>query len=88
MPGSESLPVRLACPQNNLAESTIAKKIIIIINYNYNQQQILMPNCVPTCEMNSAQVVHNPFISYWVNIIVRIAKKTNSQLMCPLLLLS
>ena len=34
-----------------------------------------MPNCVPTCEMDSAQVVHYLFISYWVNIIVRIAKK-------------
>ena len=47
-----------------------------------------MPICVPTYEMDSAQVVPYLFISYWVNIIVRIAKKPNSQLMCPLLLLS
>jgi hypothetical protein len=34
-----------------------------------------MPNGVPTYEMDSAQVVPYLFISYWVNIIVRIAKK-------------
>ena len=35
---------------------------------------ILMPNCVPICKITlHAQIVHCLFISYWVNIIVRIA---------------
>jgi hypothetical protein len=83
MPGSESSPVHLACPQNNMAESTIAKKIMIIINNIQFNAKLCANMRNGLCRGCALPFHFIPGEHYRED-----SKKTNSQLMCPLLLLS